>query len=322
MKNSVKAMIRCLMLPLLLAGSTILHAQSPSLPADKVLARNQRVAVTYADFEAELARVTPDDRFEILLDRSKVAMVVDNILINKTLALEARENKLDALPEAKAEIANQTEKVLAKYRGRQYQNALPKIDHVPRAREIYLTTPERFTTQELHDVWHVLIDLKTRTSEQANARAQEVRQKLLAGESPEKLALEYSDDTSKKTNKGNIGPYNLKDLDPRFAKTVAGMKVQDVAITESVYGVHVVKLLNHIPSVRQPFEAAKAALVQDAETEYLRATWNNYLRTIRSDPKLFVDVEALDSLRPKVPDVTSIPKAAATTATPPPAKSK
>lgn len=306
MKKTVNTSARHLLLSCLLASITTLHAQNP-LPADKVLARNPRASVTYRDFEAELARIPQKDRFDLLLSRDKVAMLVENLLVNKTLAVEALENKLDADPLVQAEIANQTTKVLAKYRGQQVQANLPKIDLVPRARERYLTAPELVTTQELHEIWHVLISNKGRTPEQAQARAEEVRKKLLAGESTDKLAQEYSDDPSNNLNQGKLGARKLTDYDPRFAKTVKDMKVGDVAITETSYGVHVVKLLDHTPGTRYTFEAAKPFLLQEAETEYIVSSWNNYLRNISNDPKLFVDIDALEALRPKLPEIPPVP---------------
>ena len=310
MKNTVNKSARHVLLSCLLASITALHAQNP-LPADKVLARNSRTSVTYGEFEAELARSPQKDRFELLLNRDKIGMLVENLLVNKTLAVEARDNKLDASPLVQAEIANQTTKVLAKYRGQQYQANLPKIDLLPRARERYLTEPENVTTQELHEVWHVLVSNKGRTPEQAQARAEEVRKKLLAGESTEKLAREYSDDPSNDLNQGRLGARKLKEFDARFAKTVKDMKVGDVAITESSFGVHVVKLLDFTPSTRFTFEAAKPFLLQEAETEYIVSSWNNYLRNLSNDPKLVVDVEALEALRPKLPEIPPVPPAAA-----------
>ncbi len=299
-------LVQRLLLTLLVLILFPAHAQNP-LPPETVLARNKHVVVTYSDFEAELARIPAADRFEFLLSRERIARIVENILINKTLALEARENKLDLSPSVKAEIANQTDKVLAKYRGQQVQSNLPKIDLLPLARERYLTSPEKVTKKELHDVWHVLISAKGRTPEQTRARAEEVHQKLLAGESREKLAQEYSDDASKSTNQGRLGPLDASIFDPRFAKTVRSMKVGDVAYAESTYGVHVVKLLDHVPGARISFDAAKVVLMQEAETEYIVSSWNNYIRNLSNDPQLFVDVDALDRLRPKLPDIPATP---------------
>ena len=296
---------------LLLASTTLLtattsYSQIPSLPRDKLLASTPRASVTYADFEAEMARIPQRDQYEFMMDRDRLATLVDNILINKTLAIEARENKLESNEKAQAEIRNQTDKVLAKYRGQQVQNTAPKIDYLPRARELYLANPERFTSPALYDVWHVLVGLTGRTKEQAKARADELRAKLVAGESPEKLAAENSDDGFAKTDKGNLGPSDLKNYDVRFAAAIRKLKPGEISpVFESEFGFHVARVREYRAPAKLPFETVKAELMNEAENQYLNSVWEAHLRKIRNDPKLFVDVEALEALRPKVPTVPS-----------------
>ncbi len=278
-------------------------AQTP-LPPDKVLVSNARTAITYAEFEADLARIPPNDRLEFLMDRQRLAQLVENTLINKTLAMEARENKLDQLPSAQAEIRVQTDKILAKYRGQQVQNEAPKIDYVALAREDYLANPAKTTVPERHDVWHALVGTKGRTMEQAKARAEEIRKRLIAGESRESVAQSLSDDISASDNKGNLGVQELDKLDPRFANAVRKLKVGEVSQPfESTYGFHVAKLLRHIPAKRHAFDDVKRDLAHEAETQHLRAVWSEYLRRIQNDPKLVVDTQALDAIRPKLPDI-------------------
>ena len=294
------------------APASMIHAQTaPLMTPEKVLASNQHTAVTFADFEAEIARIPPRDQFEFLLDRQRLAQMIDNILLNKTLAIEARENKLDRDPKVQAEIRNQTDKVLAKYRGQQVQIGAPKIENLPRAREIYLANPERFTTPPLHNVWHALVSIKGRTQDQAKARAEEIRGRLLAGESAELLATSLSDDETAKMNKGNLGRADTKNYDVRFAAAVKKLKVGEVSpVFESDYGYHVAKLLEYIAPIRHPFEAVKEELLQEAESQYLRSVWDNHLRRIRNDPKLYVDVDALEAIRPKLPPIPPLVPAA------------
>ena len=282
-----------------------LCAQTTSpLPPDKILASNHRVAVTYADFEAEIARIPPRDQFEFLLDRQRLAQLIDNMLLNKTLAIEARENKLDSDEKVQAEIRNQTEKVLAKYRGQQVQRNAPAIDYLPRAREIYLANPERFTSAPMYDVWHVLVNFTGRSKEQALARANDIRSRVLAGESPEQLALTMSDDASARDNKGIVGLADLKNFDVRFAAVIKKLKVGELSpVFESEFGYHITRLREYKAPAKSPFDAVKPDLIFEAETQYLLSVWENHLRKIRNDPKLFVDTEALEALRPKLPPV-------------------
>jgi len=241
------------------------------------------------------------------MDKDRLAVLIDNILINKTLAIEARENKLENDPKVQAEIRNQTEKVLAKYRGQQVQNSAPKIDYLPRARENYLAHPERFTSPPLYDVWHLLVNVTGRTREQAKARADELRARLIAGESAEKLASENSDDGFAKTDKGNLGPAELKNYDERFADAVRKLKPGEISpVFESKFGFHIAKLRDYKAPVKFPFDSVKAELISEAETQYLNSVWDTHLRKIRNDPKLFVDTEAIDAIRPKLPPIPAI----------------
>ena len=284
-----------------------LNAQTtPPLPPDKVLASNQRTSVTYQDFEAELARIPQRDHYEFLLDRQRLAQLVDNILVNKTLAIEARENKLDNDARVQAEIRNQTEKVLAKYRGQQVQESAPNIDYNGRAREIYLANPERFTNPPLYDAWHFLVGLKGRTPAQAKMRAEEIRARLIGGESPEKLASTLSDDESARKNEGYLGVTDLQNYDARFSAAVKKLKVGEVSpVFESAFGFHIARLRAYVEPKKLTYESVKADLVHEAETQYRLSVWDNHLRRLRNDPKLFVDAAALDAIRPKLPPLTT-----------------
>lgn len=285
-----------------------------SLPEDKVIASNQYVTVTYAEFLAELARIPERDQFEFLLDRLKLARMVDNALLNKTLAIEARRNKLDALPKAQAEIRNQTDKVLAKYRGQQFQDELPKIDLASRARETFLTNPERFISPELHDTSHLLVAIKDRTRDQAKSRAEAIRARLIAGESIETLAVELSDDPSVSRNKGRLGLLPLSTFEERYGAAIRMLKAGDISpVFETSYGFHVAKLHSVTPAKKQPFEYFKEALMQEADTQYRAGRWEQYLKSILNDPKLFVDKAALEAIRPVLPPVPPLAQSSAPT---------
>ena len=70
-------------------------AQDAQIDPATVLAQTAKMTVTYEDLQAEMARIPEKDRLEFLMNRNRLATVVENILINKTLAAEARERKLD-----------------------------------------------------------------------------------------------------------------------------------------------------------------------------------------------------------------------------------
>ncbi|HEX4857865.1 MAG TPA: peptidylprolyl isomerase [Usitatibacteraceae bacterium] len=271
-------------------------------PPDKVLASNSRASVTYEDFEAELSRIPQRDHFEFLMDRQRLAQLIDNILLNKTLALEARELKVDRDPKVQAEIRNQVDKVLAKYRGQYLQRNTPKADYNLRAREIYLSDPGRFTRPAKYHLWHVLVSTNGRTAEDAQKRAAELHKQVLAGVDLARLAVDASDDPTAKTNKGDLEDTDLTGFDPKFAETVRPLRTGDVtAPFLTRFGWHVAKVLKYTAPVKESFDVLKADLVHEAETKHLLTAWDNHLKKTRNDPMLFVDVDALEKIRPKMP---------------------
>jgi peptidyl-prolyl cis-trans isomerase C len=262
-----------------------------------------------------MTRIPESEQYDFLLDRKKLGALIDNILINKTLALEARDRKLDQLPKVQAEIRNQVDRVLAKHRGLQVQDSTPKLDYLARAREVYIANPERFTIPERYHVWHALVTIGPRSEQEAAKRAEELRQRVLAGEDLARIAVENSDDPSAKINKGDLGDTDLKSFDATFRGKVLGRAKGDVLpVFKTSFGFHVVKLLDHTPKKVIPFEVAKVELVHDAQIAHLRTVWDEYVRKIRDDQKLFVDTEALEQLRPRLPE---IPKSTNQTVNPP-----
>src|ERR1035437_5817333 len=82
-------------------------------PGTEVLVSNSRVSVTRADFDAELDRVPEGDRFEFLVSRERIGRLLQEILIRKTLADQARQVGLDESPQIIKKITAAQEGVLA-----------------------------------------------------------------------------------------------------------------------------------------------------------------------------------------------------------------
>jgi parvulin-like peptidyl-prolyl isomerase len=254
---------------LMVLGTSSLAIAQRAIAPDVVLASSAKVKVTYEDFEAELARVPAKDRDEFLLNRQRLGKLVEYVLINKTMAAEAIALGLDKTPKVQAEIKNETLKTLVKHRGLNLQESAPKVDLERRAREIYVLERERFRVPAKYDTWHVLVDNRSRTKEDALKRAEEVRKKVLVSGASEDIALQYSDDPSAKKNKGRIGFMAPTELDPAYAKAMQKLKVDEVSeIVESKFGHHVLVLKAIQPESRLSFESVRADLIAEADTKY------------------------------------------------------
>lgn len=282
--------------------SPTIHAQTPVKP-DVVLMSNSRAKVTYEDLIAEIARLPEDNRLEFLLSEQRVATVIENILIGKIMSAEALQSGLQNDAKVAAEIRNQTEKVLSKYRREELEANAPKIDLTSLAREIYLTRLKGLERPALYTSWHTLIKTKERTPEAAMERARLVKGKVDAGEQLEAIAKQYSDDESTTVNAGFIRPTPLSYLDRGFANALEKLKEGETTLVQTEYGVHVVRLLKMVPRNRPTFEDVKLEMLAEADKTYKQRIVEGYLIKIRSDPTAKLNTDVLAQIRPKLPEI-------------------
>ena len=102
------------------------------------------------------------------------------------------------------------------------------------SRAYYNENPRQFTTPSELTLRELLIEVPTSDrgvnvaqDEEAKAKADDIRKRLLAGEPFARLAADFSASSSK-ANGGLIGPINHDELDPRLQKVLDSLPVGDV----------------------------------------------------------------------------------------------
>ena len=277
--------------------------EKPVVGADTVLASNATVKVTKADFDAEISRIPESERFEFLLSRVRIAGLLENLLINRVLAQEAIEQKLDQNQIVKDEILNQTEKVLAKYRAQQLLKETKVKDFTAAAREAYLVDPKKSIRPARYKPWQILVSLQGRDKVTARRRAEQARERVLRGGDLEEIAKEFSDDTNSKKTGGILDLTELTEFEPSFAEALKKMKPGEVSeVIETRYGFHVIYLMELLPEKKLSYELMKSDLMEEARIAYLKSNFDNHLNRIRLDPALTVNVDALEVIRPRIPE--------------------
>jgi len=291
---------------ILISTLSSLHAQTP--PAlDTPLITNSKIKVTVEDLAAEMERLPEEHRIEFLLSEERIAKLLETMMVNKVMATEAMKSGLQNDPGAAAEIRNQTEKILAKYRKKQLETNAPKIDLSPVAREIFLTRMKGMERPAMYASWHTLIKTKNRTKEAARERAELVKSKIEAGAKLEAIAKEYSDDESAATNNGYINATPLSYLDRAFGNALEKLKINEMAIVETEYGFHVIRLLSATPSSKPTFEEVKPQMLAEADKAYKQRILNDYLNDVRNDPTIKLHKDAIDKIRPRLPEIPPPP---------------
>ena len=282
-------------------GSPVVLAQrSP----DDVLVENSLAKLTRGDYEADLQRVPPEMRAGFASDPKRLSALLNNLLVTKTLAAEARLAGADRDPQVARVLALETDRVLAQAQVRRLEEAAgaefeaKKTEFLLKAREIYAVDKHKYRAPEEVQASHILFDTRGTAPEAALARASEARAKLIAGADFAALAKEISDDPSAKTNGGELGWFGPGKMDPEFTKAAFELKsTGDIsAPVKSRFGYHLIRLEGRRPAKQLSFDEVKDRIMAELRTRYIGDQREAKFAAIRNDPTMKVDQEAVDGL--------------------------
>jgi peptidyl-prolyl cis-trans isomerase C len=291
---------------LLAAGGS--GAQTQGAP-DDVLAENGLAKLTRADYETDLLRIPPDHRAEFAASPKRLTTMLNTLLIDKTLAREARDAGLDRDPEIMRRLALETDRFLAQAMiGRIEAQAAAAFDakeaeFVATARETYLMNKQKYRSPEQIRASHILFDPMKHGNNAALALAKETRSKLLSGASFATLATELSDDPTAKSNAGELGWFGPGTMDPAFSKAAFALeKVGDLSEpVQSSFGWHIIRLDARRPPQDMTWEQARKLIMAELKQRFINEARERKLSAIRNDPKMKVNQAAIDALVVKVP---------------------
>jgi len=296
---------------LIIAADCIAQAQKAG---DQVLAENAAVKLTRSDYETDLLRVPPEMRGEFATSPKRLTMMLNTLLLDKTLAKEARDVGLDRNEEIARRLALETDRFLAQAMiGKIESDAAAEFDakeadFLATARETYMLNKEKYRRPEQISASHILFDPAKRGNGAALALAKETRAKLLAGANFATVAAEVSDDPTAKTNGGGLGWFGPGKLDPAFTKTAFALKnAGDLSEpVQSSFGWHIIRLDGRRPPQDMPWEQARKVIMTDLKQRHVIEARDARLNAIRNDPNLKINQAAIDGLVVKLPEVPSL----------------
>jgi peptidyl-prolyl cis-trans isomerase C len=288
-------------------GNSAAQQQEAVREADPPLVVNGDLALTTRDFMAYMERVPSDRRAEFRTSLERISKTVDGLWLQRAMAKKSIDAGLDKDPLVMARRQGAQESVLADAYVASMERAYvyPDVKVLEaRARELYLSRPERFTIAEEVHVQHVLVGPTWRTEEMAIARAKEIREKAVVGkEDFLSLARRYSDDASAKTNEGDLGWSNPTAFVGPFAEAVAKMKTPG-EVSEPVrtqFGFHVIKFLGRKEARPQSFEAVKQRLIADEKDRLFDDYKTNLFARVRGESGTHVYLENVEKLKVDIP---------------------
>jgi peptidyl-prolyl cis-trans isomerase C len=225
---------------------------------------------------------------QTMLGRSEaVRRQAESVYLRRALAAEAERDGLDRDPAVAAALVLARERVLADARIAAVERAaLPSdADVSRRARELYLSSPERYRTPAQARASHILV------ARSADGRAREQAESLLArvraGESFEALAREYSADGATAASGGDLGWFASGQMVKPFEEAVAALNSSgDLGpIVETQFGFHVVRLDARRAAGVRPFEEVRDSIEAEVRQSVRREAGQAKIAAVMKDVK-------------------------------------
>jgi peptidyl-prolyl cis-trans isomerase C len=260
-------------------------------PGTTPIARNSTVTITRTEFQGEILRIPSEMRGEFLASPKRVGDLIFQMLLRKTLASQARAEKLDQPPINAARVANEADRVLAQFRVAAIEEAasgafeVKRAGYVARAREIYSADRDRYRLPEEVSASHILFDLKKHSDEEAKRLAQEARAKVASGADFNTLAKQISEDPSAEQNAGRLGWFTRERMDPAFSKAAFALKAAgDLSEpVQSKFGWHIIRLDDRRAARIRPFDDVRDDIVAGLKKKFVDEQRDAAVSAIRND---------------------------------------
>ena len=124
-------------------------------------------------------------------------------------------------------------------------------------------------------------------NEEAKAKAEEVLQKIKAGENFEQLAKEFSEDEVSKQKGGMLGDLHPGSTIPKIAESMVKLNEGETSnIISSSFGHHILKLDEIIPSVLIPFKDVQSDILNILMKRETKKLFKEYLFALEKTAKI------------------------------------
>jgi peptidyl-prolyl cis-trans isomerase SurA len=261
--------------------------------------------MTDADVAKILAQVTPQvivsaiDEMLLLQRAKELGFTITDQQFNEVIESIKRDNKMESEEQFQAALKQegmtlaQLKQMLSKRMliGRVQQAEIGGRVDITEAeeKEYYQKHLSEFATTPSVTLREILVTVpkdpkgvSVGADEDARRKAEDLRARVLKGESFEKLAAEVSEAASR-ANGGLIGPIPRTELNEQLLKMLATMKVGDVTPVVSVPGGYeIFKLESSIDSTTLPFEHARSQVQEKLRNEKAQGELRKHMAKLRA----------------------------------------
>ena len=239
--------------------------------ADKILATVGGLTVTEKEIDEFIMSL--GQRGQAYNNPEGRRAVLNQIIGNKLLLLDARRNLYEAEPAFRDQLAKLKDNLLISYAG---EKAIASANVTEaEAKEYYENNRAQFTTGETVNASHILVD--------SEEKAKEIFEEIASGKkSFEDAAKEYSSCPSKESG-GNLGDFGRGQMVPEFDKAVFEMEVGSIteAPVKTQFGYHLIKLNAKNPAKEMEYSEIKDEIKTGLLNEKRRKAYESKINQLK-----------------------------------------
>ena len=200
-------------------------------------------------------------------------MILNQLVGNKLLLLDAKRNLLEAEPEFKAKLAKIKDNLLASYAAEKAVASVKVSDKD--VADYYEQNKEQFVSEETVNASHILVD--------SEEKANELLAKIKAGEITFEDAARDNSSCPSSQNGGNLGDFGKGQMVPEFDSAVFAMEVGEVSAepVKTQFGYHLIKLNSKKPSEAMPLSAIAEDIKGALIAEKQRAAYESKINQLK-----------------------------------------
>ena len=227
--------------------------------------------------------ITEDDVNEFLMNLGQRGMsyknpegrkmILNQLIGQKLLLLDAKRNLLEADPAFKAQLAKVKDNLLSSFAA---EKAIANVTVSDKdAEDYYNANKEQFVTGDSVNASHILVD--------SEEKALEILAKIKAGDISFEDAAAQNSSCPSKENGGNLGDFGRGQMVPEFDEAVFAMEVGSIsdAPVKTQFGYHLIKLNSKKDSEAMSFESIKGEIKEGLLGEKRRAAYDSKINQLK-----------------------------------------
>lgn len=270
MKKTISTMIALALTAIVAVGQDKPAAAAPA--GDPIIIAAGDLSIRQSEFESAL-KTLPAEYQQYAMGVGKKQFAEDYLRM-KMLAAQGMKNGLDKDPDVTQQLNLMRENLVANAQLQRIEKGITVSDA-----ELKAKYEAKKADYEQIKARHILIAFKGSpaaqagkpelTEEQAQAKAEDLRKKIVAGAKFEDLAQAESDDVGSGARGGDLGEFGRGQMVPEFEKAAFEAKVGEVTpVVKTQFGYHIIKVEEHGST---PYDQVKPVLERDERQARLQA---------------------------------------------------